>query len=1634
MANPFENPVQVSSAGDTSPGGASDASINPFEQAFGASWDSGVQTEKVNNLKTQQAAAEKNADQQNSTLGFAKNAIAAAPAAAWDTVGGIVSHPIKSILQAAPAAAGGVLDAPVDVLNTLSKVGTGTLKAIYGSVGLHSDQQPIDLPLPGQTFNEYIGNNSTLAQGFEQGGQQAVGYATGEGVAEDALGLGKVIIDASGNTVTKATLASRVAGNVIGGQLVNGQNENSLPDVARQATFDAAFGIADTAARAVIGPLVKNAALARVAKQAVTDAKGSVMNGAIETFSNPANPAYNLETAGKLQDFLNSSQYNKASNMNDFELGLQKAVGDDADTLKAIQPVIDAGHAQVAQTVARSVPAAAAESVTNSSTEAPTLENGGIIARGEVKAGDNVRIKSDSGEDIVGTVDGVGGTRSTLTVKEGGVVAEGSNAKRDAQQYIFVKDSDGNIQQINIKAHGLEIHNTDFKGESGDAAPSKSSPSPSANQPLKPQDLFNLKVAGEKVANRANAKPPETRYVPKDNLGNDAYGNKKLATTEVDKNTGNAIVTYDKSLDANPDARKIVFDHEQGHILDKRLNGGNNLSAEIGNYTGNKDTLDKALMGFAQEHNMTVPEAAAGLKTDIGVLGGDGPVNEQFADAVAAYRADPQGSLQKAPTFSRLMEYVPQDANISSQSTSMESLKQDSPFAAKQLSDGIKEGQAAVETHVAARGDVVSVNGKHYQLSGDSLQKYTDAKTAYDESTAKLKETVKNGSGSSAEYAAKRLKAEGMQFSALKRELTGDLTSTEIANKFKYEQSNYSGKEVAVEVNGKQVNATIIGKPAYGNIKVQLEDGTELSVKTSSIKDVRPVSYIKNEITARPDVKKYNPYKPAGEELAAAKTAEAEGKPAPKPKAPASPKIASTGLGTGKKIEGKLSFNPDKINAPQDVETLFSKMEAENSSFSDQRISKSNEDIKDLSRLVGLKPDDLINAKPGSIANAETLTAARQLVLNKAQSFADNLKGINIDTASDKQLQGLKEDYAQLVAMQQTVAGLRSEAANTLRSLQIEIQPGEDFTLKTTFGALQKFGGKMGWDTSAFAGKVGDDMQQGRLQKVGSAALKTWYASILSGPSTYLRHFIGVGANQFIDTISKGFNINTAKELPTAFITAMKSVPEAFAEVKKVFGSGAENPNFNFNETKNVPVFSGKGPLSNGANATIEFTGRAMTSLAAGYKTVSKSVEDASLKVYSPKMTDEVAHALSSAYADQINYLGEPKGLAMQGLLAGAKSFTNKFAPGKLLIPFTRVASNIIDRQFDYLPGTSIIRAFNLDGQLSQQADAIMTKYELTGAVNKTAIFQRLQDQQMGRMIMGITLATPIAIAAHAGMVSGNGPSDYNQKVELEQSGWQPNSFKLGNVWIPSAFLGPLSGLLNMAGNISDAGQYDQNIASSDYLSMIGKGMLGWGQSEISNSFLSGVSNLLAALSDPSKGATYGTTLLAGLTPIPKLFTFAVGAERTVTGQEYQYATTNVIDKIRAEIGLTGGVGDVILPLEPSNDALGRPLNAQLIYGLQPSITKPDLVDNYLQANDIVVTIPAKGTKYTDPSTGKKIAMTTAQYNTYTKQSGELIYQNLAAMIPDLQGEDIDTQRAEIRAMLDEVRSDTRDQVLSSKQ
>lgn len=729
--------------------------------------------------------------------------------------------------------------------------------------------------------------------------------------------------------------------------------------------------------------------------------------------------------------------------------------------------------------------------------------------------------------------------------------------------------------------------------------------------------------------------------------------------------------------------------------------------------------------------------------------------------------------------------------------------------------------------------------------------------------------------------------------------------------------------------------------------------------------------------------------------------------------------FAGTGLKTDRPGVEAPSFNPKSINAPQEVDDLMRQLGAEQGEFKSQRISKGNEDIKDLARLTGLTENQLIKAQPGSIANAETITAARQLVLDKANDLMNKLKGVDLDTAGASQLREVKDEFVKLIAMQKSVAGLRTEASNVFRSLGIELLPGENATLKEIGSMLKNLDGFAEADAELFSKSVGKQITLTRLQHAGQGFLSTWYSAILSGPATTLRNVTSTGSNVLTELAAKISNPSQWNEVVPTVNGMLRGVKTGWTEAKAVLqgehsvGKFAETGK----EQLHPDVFTGKWVTY---GKVVESVGRFLNAQDRFFSAIAREGESASLKARAPEINGALSDAISKAYAESTAYHGIPKGRVIQGLRESAQALRRKIPESKIIVPFVDTVANVLDRQFDYLPITSQLRLRR--SVLENQADVIIKNFDLP-KTDKAFIVQRLRDQQVGRMFLGTLVSIGAFGLAANGKVSGSGPTNIDEKNQLMRTGWRPNSIQVGETWVPYTYLGPLSGVLFMAGNIYDKTTYDQADNKTVY-DLMKKGMVGWTKSQLDQSFLSGVSDLFDVVTGNTDPDKYFKRLLTGVVPIPA----AYSQTKDMIFQQ-QYETHDIVQQLRQKLGLTGDAFGAN-PLQPRLDAFGEPMTKDLIYGLTPVKENIDKVDEFLISSEIVVTKPQFNRQYSIPGTKDKRKLTEEEYTKYIQQSGKEIYETIANNLGELENRSQEERKKSVDRIVDRARERARRDLL----
>ncbi len=270
------------------------------------------------------------------------------------------------------------------------------------------------------------------------------------------------------------------------------------------------------------------------------------------------------------------------------------------------------------------------------------------------------------------------------------------------------------------------------------------------------------------------------------------------------------------------------------------------------------------------------------------------------------------------------------------------------------------------------------------------------------------------------------------------------------------------------------------------------------------------------------------------------------------------------------------------------------------------------------------------------------------------------------------------------------------------------------------------------------------------------------------------------------------------------------------------------------------------------------------------------------------------------------------------------------------------------------------------------------------------------------------------------GNLSGNGPSNINKKKQLQDTGWRPNSIKIGDHWFPYQNWGPMAIPMTLVGNYFDFTKYEKQ--NADASERVMAALLNAPNSILSMSFLSGTADLVTSIQNIGKGGeTYFKRFVASqiTSPVPNLI--------TQTARYFDpgiYETSNIKEYILSNLRITSG-------LKPKLNVFGQPLKGEALTQLQPVKITTDPTIKFLAANELWVTVPSKTTKVRPnaewaslPKGGRP--MTEDEYYNYVKYSGIEIKKRLDQRLPYLEQLTNEKMQKEIDKIVQDVRDATK--------
>jgi hypothetical protein len=563
------------------------------------------------------------------------------------------------------------------------------------------------------------------------------------------------------------------------------------------------------------------------------------------------------------------------------------------------------------------------------------------------------------------------------------------------------------------------------------------------------------------------------------------------------------------------------------------------------------------------------------------------------------------------------------------------------------------------------------------------------------------------------------------------------------------------------------------------------------------------------------------------------------------------------------------NINLSRIDKPEDIDAL---MKFTTDSFDEFKLERRGEQswaaTEALAKDLGMTPDELLGRQTGEAFNAEQSLAARKLL----HASADETRQL-----AQAAINGSEADKATFVkafllhaAITEKASGAAAEAGRALNIYRkvAKASLGDREAMQAAVKRLQD--GATVDDVAAMVNSLADDPSA--LNRFARDAIKpafkdklmfVWINSLLSGPKTHIVNMTSNLVTALMDVpeqaIAAGIGaVRKAaggssdrvlmSEVGPGLYGTLRGAGDALAAAKKGW---AEEAGGKIDAVR--PAIGGK------AGKIIGLPTRLLNVEDEIFKAMARRSEMAKMAVRKARMEGLRGDELKS----RIDYLATNPTDEMKQAAADAalyKTFQRPLGPAmqkvssalqaapilRLFVPFIRTPTNLLKYAIERSPAAPLLKE-------------VRAEFVAGGAKRDLAI---------AKMVLGTGIGTLVAGLAADGRITGNGPADPSAKKALEADGWQPYSFKIGGEYISYRRLDPWATII---GSAADAIEL-QSAMTDKQRRDAGAIVIGAAtQNLASKTWLSGLSDLIDAITDPKANAKNVITRLGASIATPTL-------------------------------------------------------------------------------------------------------------------------------------------------------------------
>jgi len=302
---------------------------------------------------------------------------------------------------------------------------------------------------------------------------------------------------------------------------------------------------------------------------------------------------------------------------------------------------------------------------------------------------------------------------------------------------------------------------------------------------------------------------------------------------------------------------------------------------------------------------------------------------------------------------------------------------------------------------------------------------------------------------------------------------------------------------------------------------------------------------------------------------------------------------------------------------------------------------------------------------------------------------------------------------------------------------------------------------------------------------------------------------------------------------------------------------------------------------------------------------------------------------------------------------------------GRYIMPFIRTPANILNYGFERTPLAPLMsgvrEAISKGGSSAAEAYA--------------------------RMAGGSLLMAGVSTATIAGNITGSGPSNWNERRALEETGWQPYSVKMGDKYYSYERLEPIGSLAAYSADVTSIlGQLNEEEGDS----LVAASLAAFSKNLTNKTFLSGMTQFIDVVNSasPKKWEKYSQKMLAGMVqPVGSSVVKKVNNYFDDVKRDYTPDDTNGYLKSTFMLAAENipGMGRSAPPLrdvwgEVQHYSNGVAPALDVISPIKVGKDKKDPVNNMIADNRIAMTLPEREIN--------GVKLTNKEYDKYTELAG----------------------------------------------